>query len=160
MKKIILISVVVYLLAVTTLLVVTDEEKTDTLYNRTLQSSYNIDSEQLLEISSEFRSGDSYDLSEEELNDYAIGKVMVVESSSLTDTIEIYELDIYQDITENASIDLQGNTVLITSDLGPLSFYKCSTFLSFGQFDSGYFNRAPNRMYEVHIPEGTPYILE
>lgn len=160
MIKRILIVVILYLVSVTILLVITDDEQIDNLSNRTLHSSTSINTENKVEISLIFENSDSYNLSEEELNSYSIGKVRILETSKLSNTIEIYTLDIYRNLTENALVTLDGNRVLITSDLGPLSFYKSSTFLTFGQFDSHYFDRAPNRIYEVHIPVGTQYILD
>lgn len=159
LQKTILLAAL-FLIAVTTIVLTNDDVPIEALHDTTLYMSSAIDTNETLQINSAYNPNSSFDKSDEELQEYAKSKISVIESDSLTNTIEIYTLDVYHNITDTVVIDISGNTLTITSDLAPLSLYKSSSFLTFGQFDSNYFNRIPWRLYEVHIPSGMLYTID
>lgn len=146
-----------FVIAVTAITVFNDDVEGDELFETSLHSSGVIDPNANLVINALYNKNIKYDLTDEELSEFSASRISIVETSSLTDTIEVYTINLYGDIVATAEITLIGNEITILSDLGPMSTYANLTFLPYAQFDYNYIEGMPYRIYEIHIPEGLTY---
>ena len=144
----------------TLILVFNDDVEKEQLFESTLYVTGSINTDVDLIIHSEYNKNINYKMDDEELNTFAKSRIRVIESSNLTDTIEIYTINLYEDIVETAVITINGNKITILSDLGPLSMYASLTFLPYAQIDSNFIQGTPYIIYEIHIPEGLSYSFE
>ncbi len=155
-KKAIIFSLI-YVVALVALIAYNDDVEIAYINSKTLTNTLTIDPTNELSIVTQYYSNSQFNMSEEELVQYAASKIRIVESETLTNTVEIYAIDVHNKTTENTVIELIDNELTVLSDLGPLSMYKSSTFLTYGQFDANYFIRVPGRVYELHIPKDMQY---
>ncbi len=154
------ILMIAFFISVVLIVVFNDDVEKDQLFDTTHYTTSNIDTNLNLSIHSEYNENTTYNMSEEQLSNLAANRISIIESSDLIDTIEIYTINLYEDIVEEAVITISGNEITIISDLGPLSTYASISFLPYAQFDYSYFQGIPYRIYEIHIPEGMAYSFD
>ncbi len=156
----IIIFALVYVASLMALILLNDDVAISEVNDRSLLTSSIINVNQKLLIETVFNENDSFDMDDEYLTQYTSSKIRVVSDAKLIDKLEVYTIDVHNNITDKAVITINGNKITIETDLMPLSLYKSSTFITFGQFDSDYFNRIPGRTYEIHIPEDMQYTFD
>jgi len=160
MFKQIVIFMALFLLSSTLTIIFNDNVAEDQLFESTLYITSIIDTDIDIIIHSEYNENIDYNMNDEELSAFAESRIRVIESTELTDTIEIYTVNLYGEIVENSVITITSNEITILSDLGQLSTYRSLTFVPYAQFDSSYMQGAPYIIYEIHIPEGLGYSID
>jgi len=159
MKRNIVLFLTFFLVSIITLVVFNDNCSSNDLSDMKLRSELSVNPDKIFQIDLIYRDIEVLGMNEDEAKEYHESKLRIVRSLVLTETIEVYSMDVYSGITEDSSFIVDDNGLSIISDFGPISFYKGSTFLTYGQFNPSYFDRVPNRIYEIHIPMDLEYNL-
>lgn len=152
-----IIFIALFIFSTSLLLLLSDDVKGDQLFDESLYTTSVIDHNSSLNIYSEQFEELNYNMSDEKINELDEYRIRVRESEDLTDSIEIYTVNMYNDITDKAVIEINNNDITITSDLGPFSTFTSPTFLSYAQFDNNFFISVPFHLYIIYVPVGMTY---
>ena len=157
MSKQIIIFITLLIVSSSFTILFGDNTEKNNLFGGSLYTSSTIDISKEIIINSSYNQNINYNMNEQELEEFAKQRIIVIESDDLTNTIEIYTINLYEEVTKKSVIDINGNEISINSDLAQLSTYVSLPFIPYAQFDSNYLEGVPYRIYEIHIPKDVNY---
>jgi|GEM_PF-3310142 len=155
-----IIFISLFILSVLIIVLLNDDVENDALFASTLHTTSSVDTTSDITINTVHFTDIDSDLSQEKISELMEYKVKVIETSNLTDTVEIHTVNFYDELTENATIKIINNEISITSELGPTTTFSSPSFIVNAQFDNDFFASVPFSVYVIYIPEGMSYNFE